>query len=62
MFFGYNRRMKKGFVNSIGFKLIVLLIVIFTTLISASLIFNSQIDKLKVQIDNIYFGNFSNFS
>jgi len=27
-------------------------------LISASLIFNSQIDKLKVQIDNIYFGNF----
>jgi len=50
--------MKKGFVNSIGFKLIVLLIVIFTTLISASLIFNSQIDKLKVQIDNIYFGNF----
>ena len=50
--------MKKGFVNSIGFKLIVLLFVIFTTLISASLIFNSQIDKLKVQIDNIYFGNF----
>jgi len=50
--------MKKGFVNSIGFKLIVLLVVIFTTLISASLIFNSQIDKLKVQIDNIYFGNF----
>jgi len=50
--------MKKGFINSIGFKLIVLLFVIFTTLISASLIFNSQIDKLKVQIDNIYFGNF----
>jgi len=50
--------MKKGFINTIGFKLIVLLVVIFTTLISASLIFNSQIDKLKVQIDNIYFGNF----
>lgn len=50
--------MKKGFFNSIGFKLIVLLFVIFTTLISASLIFNSQIDKLKTQIDNIYFGNF----
>jgi len=50
--------MKNGFVHSIGFKLIVLLFVIFTTLISASFIFNSQIDKLKVQIDNIYFGNF----
>ena len=50
--------MKKGFVNSIGFKLIILLVVIFMTLISASFIFNSQIDKLKVQIDNIYFGNF----
>ncbi len=50
--------MKKGFVNSIGFKLIILLFVIFTTLISASLLFNSQIDKLKTQIDNIYFGNF----
>lgn len=50
--------MKKGFVNTIGFKLIVLLFVIFTTMISASLMFNSQIDKLKAQIDNIYFGNF----
>ena len=50
--------MKNSFINSIGFKLIVLLFVIFTTLISASLIFNSQIDKLKNQIDNIYFGNF----
>jgi len=50
--------MKKSFVNSIGFKLIVLMFVIFTTMISASLMFNSQIDKLKEQIDNIYFGNF----
>lgn len=28
------------------------------TLVSASLIFNNQIDKLKSQIDGIYFGNF----
>lgn len=50
--------MKKGFVKSVSFKLILLLITIILTLVSASFLFNNQIDKLKNQIDNIYFGNF----
>ncbi|MGB5792252.1 hypothetical protein, partial [Poseidonibacter sp.] len=40
------------------FKLIVLVSIVLISLFSASLLFNKQIDKLKVQIDNIYFGNF----
>ena len=36
----------------------MLLVIIILTLVSASLIFNKQIDKLKSQIDVIYFGNF----
>ena len=50
--------MKKGFTKSVSFKLMVLLITIIITLVTASFLFNNQIDKLKRQIDNIYFGNF----
>lgn len=50
--------MKFRFFKSIAFKLIVLVIVVILTLLSSALMFNSQIDKLKNQIDNIYFGNF----
>lgn len=50
--------MKSKFFKSISFKLTILVTIIIVTLISASFLFNSQIDKLKKQIDNIYFGNF----
>ena len=50
--------MKYGFFKSVSFKLLMLLVIIILTLVSASLIFNNQIDKLKNQIDSIYFGNF----
>lgn len=50
--------MKYNFFKSVTFKLIVLVFVVLTALIGASLLFNSQIDNLKKQIDNIYFGNF----
>ena len=50
--------MKYGFFKSVGFKLMMLLVIIILTLVSASVIFNNQIDKLKAQIDAIYFGNF----
>ncbi len=56
--FCYNNFMKKDFIKSVSFKFIVLLITIMLALFSASFIFNTQIDKLKKQIDNIYFGNF----
>lgn len=36
----------------------MLVFIVMFALITASLIFNSHIDKLKNQIDNIYFGNF----
>ncbi len=36
----------------------MLLLVMILTLVSASFLFNNQIDKLKKQIDIIYFGNF----
>ena len=50
--------MKYNFLKSVTFKLIVLVSIVLLALIGASLLFNSQIDKLKKQIDNIYFGNF----
>ena len=50
--------MTHRFFKSITFKLIVLVSIVLVALISASLLFNSQIDRLKKQIDNIYFGNF----
>lgn len=50
--------MKSNFFKSIAFKLILLVSIVLVSLIGASLLFNSQIDKLKKQIDNIYFGNF----
>lgn len=50
--------MKFKIFKSITFKLILLVLVVLFALISASLLFNSQIDKLKLQIDNLYFGNF----
>lgn len=39
-------------------KLFILVCTIFFTLIISALLFNSQVAKLKKQIDNIYFGNF----
>lgn len=50
--------MKYNFFKSVTFKLIMLVFIVMFALITASLIFNSHIDKLKKQIDNIYFGNF----
>ncbi len=50
--------MKSEFFKSVSFKLTILVTIIILTLISASFLFNSQIDKLKKQIDGIYFGNF----
>lgn len=50
--------MKKRILDSVSFKLVLLLITIIMMLVSASFIFNTQIDNLKKQIDAIYFGNF----
>lgn len=58
MIFRYNNLMKLQLFKSVTFKLILLVLVVLFSLISASLLFNSQIDRLKKQIDNLYFGNF----
>jgi len=50
--------MKKEFYKSVSFKLAVLSFIILTSLFTSSFMFNSQIDKLKKQIDYIYFGNY----
>ncbi|RXJ86479.1 diguanylate cyclase domain-containing protein [Arcobacter sp. CECT 8985] len=50
--------MKSKFFKSISFKLVLLVTIVILALLSSSFLFNSQIDKLKKQIDNIYFGNF----
>jgi diguanylate cyclase (GGDEF)-like protein len=50
--------MKFQIFKSVTFKLILLVLVVLFALIGASLLFNSQIDKLKTQIDSLYFGNF----
>lgn len=44
--------------KSVVFKLVTLVLVVIFAIIGASLLFNSQIDNLKKQIDKIYFGNF----
>ena len=50
--------MKKEFYKSVSFKLGVLSVIIIFSLLASSLLFNSQIDKLKDRIDYIYFGNY----
>lgn len=50
--------MKKEFYKSVSFKLAILSVIIIISLATSSLIFNSKIDKLKTQIDYIYFGNY----
>ena len=50
--------MKKEFYNSVSFKLAILSTIIIFSLVASSLLFNSQIDKLKERIDYIYFGNY----
>lgn len=50
--------MKKEFYKSVSFKLAVLSVIIISSLITSSFMFNSQIEKLKNQIDYIYFGNY----
>jgi len=49
--------MKNDYVKTLGFKLIVLLTTVILTFFTTIYIFNAQIDKLKIQIDNIFFGN-----
>lgn len=50
--------MKFKLFKTVTFKLVLLVLVALLALIGTSLLFNSQIDKLKSQIDNLYFGNF----
>lgn len=50
--------MKQTFFRSTTFKLIMMILVVVITIFTASYLFNSHIDKLKKQIDYIYFGNF----
>jgi diguanylate cyclase (GGDEF)-like protein len=50
--------MKREFYKSVSFKLAVLSVIILTSLITSSFMFYSQIEKLKNQIDYIYFGNY----
>jgi diguanylate cyclase (GGDEF)-like protein len=49
--------MINNFLKSTTVKLIILICIVLATLIFSSLIFNNQIDKLKKQVDNIYFAN-----
>ena len=49
--------MINNFFKSTTLKLIILVCTALTTLIFSSLLFNTQIDNLKKQVDNIYFGN-----
>lgn len=50
--------MKKEFFKTLVFKLSVLSVIIILSLFTSSILFNSQIDKLKNHIDKIYFGNY----
>ena len=45
------------FLKSTTLKLFILLFTVLLTLVISVLLFNNQMDKLKKQIDNIYFGN-----
>ena len=49
--------MINNFFKSTTLKLIILVCTALITLIFSSLLFNTQIDNLKKQVDNIYFGN-----
>jgi diguanylate cyclase (GGDEF)-like protein len=49
--------MISNFLKSTTVKLIILVCTVLTTLIFSSILFNTQIDNLKKQVDNIYFGN-----
>ena len=49
--------MINNFLKSTTLKLIILVCTVLATLIFSSLLFNTQIDNLKKQVDNIYFGN-----
>lgn len=49
--------MINNFLKSTTLKLIILVCTVLITLIFSSLLFNTQIDNLKKQVDNIYFGN-----
>ena len=46
-----------NFLKSTTVKLIILVCTVLVTLIFSSFLFNTQIDNLKKQVDNIYFGN-----
>ena len=49
--------MINNFLKSTTVKLIILVCTVLVTLIFSSFLFNTQIDNLKKQVDNIYFGN-----
>jgi len=49
--------MINNFLKSTTVRLIILVCTVLATLIYSSLIFNTQIDNLKKQVDNIYFAN-----
>ena len=49
--------MINNFLKSITVRLIILVLTVLTTLIYSSFLFNTQIDNLKKQVDDIYFGN-----
>ena len=49
--------MINNLLKSTTFRLIILVCTVLATLIFSTLLFNSQIDNLKKQVDNIYFGN-----
>ncbi len=49
--------MINNFFKSTTVKLIILVCTVLVTLIFSSFLFNTQIDNLKKQVDNIYFGN-----
>ena len=46
-----------NFLKSTTLKLLMLVCTVLGTLIVSALLFYSQIEQLKKQIDNIYFGN-----
>lgn len=50
--------MKNKLLKSTTVKLLFLVFIVVTSLISSTLLFNKQIDNLKEQIDKLYFGNF----
>lgn len=51
-------KINKDFYKSTSFKLAALSVIIILSLFTSSFMFNSQIDKLKKNIDYIYFGNY----